>query len=203
MKKFGTPIGAAPGSASETVGFSSVGEPSGGGRGGGCGVGAVRQLALDLLRRRASCRRGCRRGTSGCRCGGLPRARRRPAPGVGLRPEPGFALLPRAVAVALGCGAAVGRGRGRHGRRRAAHGRRGGRRRRRRRRDGPRSTTGVDRARAAGAARRWLTEVPAGTSTVSSIALPVDRASTVTQCERGSAEARRRRPRTRRRRQAR
>ena len=28
MKKFGTPIGAAPGSASEKVGLSSVGEPS-------------------------------------------------------------------------------------------------------------------------------------------------------------------------------
>ena len=28
MKKLGTPMRAAPGSASETVGFSSVGEPS-------------------------------------------------------------------------------------------------------------------------------------------------------------------------------
>ena len=185
MKKLGTPMRAAPGSASETVGFSSVGEPSVL-RVGFSVSGVDAPLSLDLLSRSSFFSSSLPSRTSP-----LSSAPPTTLPGFGFPPPmlpwfpppppppvlPALSPLPMfpgvGVAVTDGAGVcvgdavAVGVGVGVE--------------------TGPRSTTVSTGAGSGGNATSW-TDVPAGTSTVSSTLWPFV-SCTDRRCSSAEAEA--------------
>src|SRR5262245_13916024 len=103
MKKFGTPIGAAPGSASEKVGLSTVGVPSGARPRAGFGT-LLRALRLSCAIAFLELRLPAR--NFWLPLGAVVVPGTVPVLWLGLPPCPGFGLLP-GVAVGLGVGVPV------------------------------------------------------------------------------------------------